>query len=220
MAETKKTTKKAETKPVETEKTFTSAEVEAMIQKALADYASKTPVVQTAKEEYVTLCFIGAIAAGTVVSLGKLGQINSAGMPRDFVKKDFIDSLGIPVVDALLRSRELVVLDGLTDIERERFGVDYKEGETLTTQAFYSLLSYDKKKICEIYARLCDAHKKTVAKIYQTAYFENHDNRITPDTVKALNKLSKKVDQKGLFTSILEYMGNKLKEDEENETTD
>ena len=214
MAEKKKTAKPAEA--AETEKTFSAAEVQEMIQKAIAEYATRnTPIIQTAKDEYVTLCFIGAIANGTAVNLGKLGTINKAGTPRDFAKKDFIDALGIPVVDALLRSRELVVLNGLTDIERERFNLEYKEGETLSTKAFYSLLSYGKEQICDIYKKLCEAHKRTVAKIYCDAYFEKHDNRISSVTVKALNKLSKTVDKNGLFTPILDDMGAKLKEDDE-----
>lgn len=196
-------------------KRYTADELNDAVQKAVAEALAKQPaaqpqtVVQVAKDEYVTILFIGAIAQGTVVALPKWGQITYAGGMLDIPKKDFLQGIGIQVNNALLRNRQILVISGLTDEERRRFGLEYKEGEYLTAEALYAILGYGKEQVCEIFTKLCEEHKRTVAKIFLTAYFENGDNRINRETVKELNKISKTVDKDGLFTPILEDMGRK-----------
>ena len=178
---------------------------------AVEAYKASQPqtVVQVAKDEYVTVLFIGAIASGTTVSMPKWGQINYAGGMLDIPKKEFLQGIGVQVNNALLRERQIIVLSGLTDEERRRFGVDYKEGEYLTDKALYELVGYDTEKVCDIFTKLCDEHKRIVAKVYLTAYFEKQDKRVHRDTVKALNSLSKSVDKDGLFTPIIKDMGRR-----------
>ena len=178
---------------------------------AVEAYKASQPqtVVQVAKDEYVTVLFVGAIASGTTVSMPKWGQINYAGGMLDIPKKEFLQGIGAQVNSALLRERQIIVLSGLTDEERRRFGVDYKEGEYLTDKALYEIVGYKKEKVCDIFNKLCDEHKRIVAKIYLTAYFEKRDKRVHRDTVKALNSLSKSVDKDGLFTPIIEDMGRR-----------
>ena len=192
-------------------KKYSEDEVKAMIAEALEQFKASQPqtVVQVAKDEYVTVLFIGAIASGTTVSMPKWGQINYAGGMLDIPKKEFLQGIGVQVNNALLRERQIIVLSGLTDEERRRFGVDYKEGEYLTDKALYELVGYDTEKVCDIFTKLCDEHKRIVAKVYLTAYFEKQDKRVHRDTVKALNSLSKSVDKDGLFTPIIEDMGRK-----------
>ena len=203
--ETNETTKRPATKK------YSEDEVKAMIAEALEQFKASQPqtVVQVAKDEYVTVLFIGAIASGTTVSMPKWGQINYAGGMLDIPKKEFLQGIGVQVNNALLRERQIIVLSGLTDEERRRFGVDYKEGEYLTDKALYELVGYDTEKVCDIFTKLCDEHKRIVAKVYLTAYFEKQDKRVHRDTVKALNSLSKSVDKGGLFTPIIEDMGRK-----------
>lgn len=217
MAEVKNETLDEEVEQEKTKrsynKKFSQDEVNDIVQKAVAEaleaYKASQPqtVVQVAKDEYVTILFIGAIAEGTTVSMPKWGQINYAGGMLDIPKKEFLQGIGVQVNNALLRERQIIVLSGLTDEERRRFGVDYKEGEYLTVTALYELIGYDTEKICDIFAKLCNEHKRIVAKIFIGAYFDKHDNRINRETVKALNSLSKSVDKDGLFTPILEDMG-------------
>lgn len=195
-------------------KKFSQDEVNDIVQKAVAEALAKQQtqpqtVVQVAKDEYVTILFIGAIAEGTVVAMPKWGQITYAGGMLDISKKDFLQGIGIQVNAALLKDRKILVISGLTDEERRRFGVAYKEGEYLTAQALFELVGYEKDKICDIYAKLCEEHKRVVAKVYLSAYFDKHDNRINRETIKELNKLSKAIDSDGLFTPILEDMGRK-----------
>ena len=203
--ENNETTKRPATKK------YSEDEVKAMIAEALEQFKVSQPqtVVQVAKEEYVTVLFIGAIAGGTTVSMPKWGQINYAGGMLDIPKKEFLQGIGVQVNNALLRERKIIVLSGLTDEERRRFGVDYRDGEYLTDKALYELIGYDTEKVCDIFNKLCDEHKRIVAKIYLTAYFEKQDKRIHRDTVMALNSLSKSVDKDGLFQPILEDMGRK-----------
>ena len=200
-------------------KAYTEDDVKKLIASAIADYsATQAPqqtIVQVAKDEYVTVLYLGAIAAGTTVCVGNLGQITYSGGTLDIPKKDFIHGLGVPVINALLRKRSLIVVEGLTDEERARFGLLYNEGELLNTGTYYKLFDLKSEEISKIYSKLCDTHKRLVAQMYISAYFEHRDNRINMETVKMLNKLSRVVDKAGLFTPILEDMGKQLVEEDE-----
>jgi hypothetical protein len=126
------------------------------VKSALASYSKEHRNDQAvySKEEYVTLLYIGAIADGTVVSLGKLGQINKAGATRDIPKKEFLQGMTYSI-EKMLESRALIVVNGLTQEERERYGLDYKEGELLTQEAFYKLLNYSDSEITSVFRKLC-----------------------------------------------------------------
>lgn len=197
-------------------KRYTADEVKEIVQKAVSETLAKNQpaqtqtILQVAKEEYVTIMYIGANASGTVVAMPKWGAITYAGGMIDVPKKEFMQGIGIPVNNALLRNRKIIVVSGLTKEEKIRFGVDYKEEELLSADMFFALLNYSKDEICKIFEKLCDEHKRTVAKVYFTAYFEQHDNRVNPETTKALNELSKGIDKDGLFTPILEDYGKKF----------
>lgn len=197
-----------------TAKIFTEDELNAAVQAAVAEAMKniqpQQTVVQVSQEEYVTLLYLGQFARGTSVVMPIWGTITYAGGTLDVPKKDFLRGLGNPVNAALLRKHKILVIGGLTDAERRRFNLAYKEGEVLTQNAFYGLLTYSTEKICAIFEKLCPDHKQLVAKLYLAAYFEKHDKRVAADTVKALNELSKKDNEKGLFTQILVDMGKKF----------
>lgn len=195
--------------------TFTQEQVEAMIAKALADAraeekSEKTVVV--APEERVTLVFIGGIASGTSVNLGNLGKINRDGGVIEVPKKDFLAGVSV-AVDSLLAERKLIVLDGLDEAERERYGVLYKENEVLTVNAYHKLFDYDIATLSEIFSKLCNEQKKIVAKVFYTAFSEpenpNH-GKITIEKCRALNEISKQTVGEGLFSYILDDMGREL----------
>ncbi len=199
-------------------KMYTEDEVRAIAAQAVKDALSsydkehRNDTAVYHKEEYVTLLYIGAIADGTVVSLGeKLGQINKAGATRDIPKRDFLQGTTY-TVERMLEERSLIVVNGLTKEERERFGVDYKEGELLTQEAFYKLLNYSDSEITDIFRKLCVDHRRVVAKLFLSAYFEKGDNRITAEKVKSLNEISKENDKDGMFKPILEDMGDRFAE--------
>ena len=197
------------------EKTYSEAEMSAIVAEAVKnalkaydkEHRNDQPVYN--REEYVTLLYIGAIAEGTTVSLGNLGQINKAGATRDIPKKDFLQGMTFGI-EKMLESRALIVLNGLTKEERERYGLDYKEGELLTQEAFYKLLNYSDSEIVSIFRKLCEDHRRVVAKLFLSAYFEKGDNRITAEKVKSLNEISKENDKDGMFKPILEDMGDRF----------
>ena len=212
--ETPKTAEAEEITPAE-EKKYTESDVDRIVKDAIAAYAKNAAEATEKEAKYVTVMYLGAIASGTTVSLGKLGTFNKPGVPRNIPRDIFLENLGRPVVDHLISARRLIVLDGLTDEERERYGLDYSESEVLSKNAFFKLLDYNKATICDIFSKMCVQHKRLIAKIYHTAYFENHDARVRAETVKALNVLSKKDEKSGMFALILEDMGRKFAENEE-----
>lgn len=227
--ETKKTTTRTATKTtkVATEKAvsnladtrkdeakFTQEEVNEMIRQALADFAktqanSQSPIIQVAKaEESVTLMFTDTIAKGSVVALGNLGQINSSFGTIDIPKKDFKQGKN-SLVDKLLEKRKLVVLNGLTDEEAQRYGVEYKDGELLSQTDYYKLLDFPTPEIVRLFSKLCETHQRVVATTFITAY-QRGDKRVTQEKVKAINDVSKIIDSDGMLTPILKDMGTKL----------
>lgn len=180
---------KAEVKEVKTEQTFSKSEVEKMIAEAVANAMAKantTPsVIQVeAKNEYVTLMYIGGIAQGTTVNLGELGQIYRDGDSITVEKKHFVAHIN-STVDLLLKKRELIVVEGLTPEERIRFGVNYRENELLNGDTFARLLDMSAEELAETYKGLNDTHKGIVVNAFYSASL-NSDKRATTDKIKAI----------------------------------
>lgn len=210
---------KAEATAVETkepEKTFTETEVKAMLsdlkKEMMEEFAKTQPaVVQVAKEEYVSLLYVGAISQGTVVNMGPLGRFTRAGAMIDVRKKEFLNGQTM-VVSKLLEKRHVIVVDGLTDDERARYGLDYKEGEVLTKKAFERLLQFSEDELFAVFTRLCDQHKGIVCKIFISEYFEKNNPDVTLGKVKKLNNATKHINEEGLLRPILKDMGDKIGE--------
>lgn len=200
-------------------KMFSEDDVKALIAEALKakeqelvslaqrQAAAQPVVMQVKQDDMVTLLFLGAIAQGTVVTLGTLGQINRAGGTIDVPKSAFFQGLTY-TVEQMLQNRKLIVVNGLTDEERERFGVKYRDGELLSANNFYRLLDLDVATLKDIYPKLCEEHQRMIATMFITAY-EKDDVRVNMEKVKALNKISKKLDKDGLFTPIVQSLNDK-----------
>lgn len=203
------------TTPAVEERKFTFDEVkkliEAELEKERAKFANiQAPVINVAQEEYVTVVYIGMFSAGTTVAVGGLGLITRPGNTLDIPKKKFIEGLGNPTVDALLRERSLIVISGLSEIDMARYGIAYKPGEVLTQDEFFKVLDYGKEQICSIFSKVCNQHKYVIAKMYNNAYFELHDGRIDIETVKMLNEISKQTVGESLFAPILQDFADKI----------
>lgn len=195
-------------------KVFTEDELNAAVKAAVAEamkgVQTQPTIVQVEKTEYVGMLFLGRFAEGTSVNLPIWGQITRTGETIDVPKKDFLCGLGKRTNKEFLRNRKLIVVDGVTDDERKRFGLDYKEGEVLTQDAYYKLLLLPKDEVCRIYERLCPEHKELVARIFHAAYFEERRKDIPLETVKALNDISKSICPDGLFRRILKSQAEEL----------
>lgn len=208
-------------KPAE-KKEFTTADIQAVLQTPEAQAlmqsmvaqmlaAQQPAVVQIApqKEEMVTLLYMGAVAEGSRVNLGeKLGEIMGRGGTRTISKTVFFENMTPNVINRL-KDRRLIVMDGLTDEERERYGVNYKDGELVSKDIYYKLLDLDEDAVVSIFKKACFRHKQLIASLYGDAYNAG-DNRINQPLIEKLQKASKEVDKAGMFTAILKDMAKAL----------
>ena len=219
---TKRTVKKAEEKPAE-KKTFTDDEIaavlqtekaqdfmQAMIKKALEEQkAQQTVIAAPVAEEMVSLLYMGNVAEGSMVHLNDtLGEIQGRGGLLYIPKRVFLQNLTQPV-QRRLKNRRLIVTDGLTDEERERYGVKYEDGELLSQDIYKKLFSYDDDKICEIFDHACRKHKEIIVTLFIDAYQAGHKH-VTQSLVERLNEISKKTDPNGMFRAILKDMARVL----------
>nr|DAP33638.1 MAG TPA: hypothetical protein [Caudoviricetes sp.] len=193
------------------EKLYTEDEVVKLIQRALKKQEEQKPsIVQVAEDRYVQLTFIGVIASGTSVNLGALGKISRPGTVIDVPKKDFIKSLGVPVVEALLRSREIIVVDGLTDAERERFGLKYKDKEVLSVDEFFNIPKMSVDELSKRMDEVCVTHKKVIADVVLGEYFEKSNPSVTLAFIKKLSVAAKRNGLGDVFYPALNDMAQQI----------
>lgn len=207
-----KATSKKQYSSEEIANVLNTPEAQAAMQKMIAEMLAKQPQpvmqVNYQKEEMVTLLYMGAVAEGSMVTLWEGFEIQGRGGTRDIPKKEFLQHLSQGVIKRL-KDRRLIVVDGLSDDERERYGVKYTDNELASVDIYYKLLSYDEDKIISIFKNVCDSHKTIIASLFKTAYMA-HDNRINQPLIERLNKASKTVDPKGMFSDILRDMAREL----------
>lgn len=207
-----KTTSKKQYSSEEIANVLNTPEAQAAMQKMIAEMLAKQPQpvmqVNYQKEEMVTLLYMGAVAEGSMVTLWEGFEIQGRGGTRDIPKKEFLQHLSQGVIKRL-KDRRLIVVDGLNDDERERYGVKYTDNELASVDIYYKLLSYDEDKIISIFKNVCDSHKTIIASLFKTAYMA-HDNRINQPLIERLNKASKTIDPKGMFSDILKDMAREL----------
>ena len=187
------------------------AAIQQMIAEALKNQQPVQPqIVQVSTEEpMITLLYMGSVAPGAVVDLGdKIGTIMGHGGTKDVPKKLFLQNLTTNILRRL-KDRRLVVLAGLSDEERSRYGLDYAEGELAPADIYEKLLGYNEKTVVDIFSKACYRHKQLIATLYIDAYIA-HDNRVNQPLIQKLQEISKTVDSDGMFTSILKDMARNL----------
>ena len=210
--------KKAEPK----EETYTRSQLDeivaAAVAKALADQAEKQPnVVRVSTDTpMVKLLFQCECSPVNVISFGANGKFGSItgktgrlAIPKDSFVGEFRDEL----VQNLLASRELIVIDGLTDEEREMYGVNYRKGEFMDEKVFAKMVDMG-DAILDIYPELNQTYKDMVAKRFAEEY-ERNPKKIARGLVVKLNDLSKEsvkdlpkgdLRKKGAFIGVIEEM--------------
>lgn len=204
------------------EKTFTEADVQRIVAEAVAKAMANVPqaqpqtvVINNAKEEMVTLLCMETVAKDSTVPIGKLGEIQGWGGTRDIPKKEFMQNI-TPAISKRLKDRRLVVLDGFNEEERERYGVNYTEGELLSSNIYYKLLTMGEDEIVNIFKKACFRHKQIIATLYIDAYMSG-DNRVNQPFIQKLNEISKKDEPDGMFRPILKDMIAALNEEADGE---
>lgn len=183
---------------------FDVSELEAL-RREIAQLRARTENQPVQSDSVVELTFLAAVSPDNVTSLGDYGSLNGVGGCIEVPRKEFGGRFLTPVVRSLLRDRSLIVCSGLTETERKRYGVDYKDGELLDVDAFDRLLDMDMDVLTTLFRRLCPEHRQFAATRFITAY-ERGDNRVSREKVESLNDISRETDPKGLFSPILEGM--------------
>ena len=243
MAETKKrsttTTKKTTAKktkevvpeavPVEqATPVFTQDEVNAIVaqavEAALAKQAQQNVIRVSADTPMVKLLYQCECSPVNVINFGvngKFGSITGKTGKLNITKEAFVGEFRDELVQALLASRELIVIDGLTDEEREMYGVAYKKGEYMDEKVFAKMVDMG-NAILDIYPDLNQTYKDMVAKRFAEEY-EKNPKRIARDLVVKLNDMSKKsfkdlpkgdLRRKGSFSGVIEKMNEAEVEEE------
>lgn len=204
------------------QKTYSEADVQAMIAKAVAEAMAvkekETP--KNANDGMVTLRFFDEVNDSNLIYLGdngKYGQIIGKRWTGQVPKMAFIGDFRTPLIQKLLEDRNLIVLDGLTDDERKLYGVNYVEGEFIDDKLYESLLNMPEGDLLEVYRGLCPEWKRLVAVKFAEAYATGK-LKVSRNALLALNRESRKADKgggKGAFRGIIEKMNIAEEMDEE-----
>lgn len=183
------------------------AELKAM----LAAKESQPQVINvTQHDEPVYFLFEAEVADDNIYEIGDHGQYGRiTGKTGNFsVPKNELSRAMDQLFRTLMDNRWIIVLSGLTEEEREIYGVNYSEGEYLDKKAFMKMVDLGDQML-DIYPKLCAGHKEMVAKRYYEAYLAGNP-KVTRELVVQLNKLSKDAgNKKGDFSAIIELMNEK-----------
>lgn len=204
------------------EETYTRSQLDeivaAAVAKALAEQAAKEPnvVKVSADTPVVKLRYQCECSPVNVIRFGvngKFGSITGKTGVLTIPKEAFLGEFRDNLAQKLLATRELLVIDGLTDEEREMYGVSYKKGEYMDEKAFAKMVDMG-ADILDIYPDLNDTYKAMVAKRFAEEY-EKHPKKISRSLVVKLNAMSKagtkdlpKGDPRktGAFAQVIEAM--------------
>ena len=153
----------------------------------------KPQVIQVAPDtERVYFLWQADVADYNLVTFGPGGMYGSiTGKTGTFsVPKNELSRILDNRTRGFIERRWLIVVDGLTDEERESLGVAYADGEILDRKVFAKMVSLGKDEICEIYPRLCKSHKDMVARRYYEEW-QNGNSAVTREKVIALRDLTR-----------------------------
>ena len=216
-ATAKETAEKAAVKetavPIEETKPETRPEPETEasapeIQETAVPTQAVQPMVLMPKEPDVKILYMDAVDKTNQIPIGNGRVITGPGKIFNVAMSYFEGEFQNPFRMKLLANRKFIVLSGLTEEQREQYGVNYKEGEIIKKLGMFDfLLGCPTEQAVEVFKNLCPSHRKMVATRFNDA-FEKGDNRITRDKIEALNEISKGdyPDGKGAFGRILVAM--------------
>lgn len=176
----------------------------------------KPQVIQVAADtERVYFLWQAEVADYNLVTFGPGGMYGSiTGKTGTFsVPKNELSRILDNRTRGFIQKRWLIVLDGLTDDERESLGVAYRDGEILDKKVFSRMVDLSKDEICEVYEKLCDSHKEMVGRRYYEAW-QNKNNAVTRDKVIALRNLSREL---GLNIQAFQQILKEMNANEEEE---
>lgn len=210
--------------------TFTLEQVQKMIEEALqkrdAEAKKAEGLTAASTDGVVTMFFQAEVNDANEIHLGpngKFGTITGRHATITIPKRDFIGEFRTTTVQNLLKNRNLIVTDGLTDSERKIYGVDYRQGEYLEPEVYQRLIDMG-DKVLEIFGGLNVTWHEMIASKFAEAY-ENKTLKCSRECLVKLNKMSKKdykdlpkgdERKKGGFYGIIHQM-NAADENDEDE---
>ena len=197
--------------------TFTLDQVQKMIEEALKKHDEEKKDSPAPKDDgTVTLRFQMEVNDGNVLPLGpngKFGEITGKSATIVVRHQDFVGEFRTQLVQNLLKSRNLIVVDGLTDAERKIYGVDYHDGEYLEPVIYERLIEMG-DGVLDVFPSLNVTWQEMIATKFIEA-FENHKLLCSRDCLLELNRITKKnytnlpqgdARRKGAFYPIIHAM--------------
>lgn len=173
-------------------------------------------VIQVAPDtERVYFLWQAEVADYNLVTFGPGGMYGSiTGKTGTFsVPKNELSRILDDRTRRFIEKRWLIVVDGLTDDERESLGVAYRDGEILDKKAFQRMIDLPTEDICEIYRKLCPSHREMVGRRFYEAY-QNRDRNVTRSKVIALRNLNREL---GLDVQAFQQILKEMNASEEEE---
>ena len=228
MQETENTTarkrKPKQETPVQTEApTFTQEQVQAMIDAALAKYAEEHKAEPSAEQTaaqpndgVVTIIWQAEVNDANELLIGpngKYGVITGKHAVIPIQHRDFVSDFRTTTMQYYLKTRNLIVVDGLTDDERKVYGLEYRQGEYLEPAVYERLIEMG-DKVLEIFPKLHPTWREMVATKFTDAY-ENKTLKCSREALIEMNKISKQdyanlpkgdMRRKGCFWAIIHAM--------------
>lgn len=182
-------------------------QIDAMQEQLLA--LQRPQVIQVAADtERVYFLWQAEVADYNLVTFGPGGMYGSiTGKTGTFsVPKNEMSRILDDRTRRFLEKRWLIVVDGLSDDERESLDVAYKDGEILDRKVFARMVDLPKDEISEVYRKLCKSHKEMVGIRFYEAWLNRNEN-VTREKVIALRNITRDegLDIKA-FQQILQEM--------------
>lgn len=176
--------------------------------------AAPQPIYQmvTPKDPTVKILYLDSAIANNQIPIGHGRVITGSGRIFSVALSEFEGEFMTPLTMQLIDQRKFIILDGLTQEQREQYNCDYKTGEVLKKEGIFDyLISCKTEEAVRIFSNLCTAHRELVGTRILTAW-ENGDNRITRDKLEGLNAISKGdyPDNKGIFTQIIQELNEQI----------
>ena len=199
---------------------FTQSQVDEMIAQAVAkamEQQKKQQAAVPSASDMVTMRFMAEVNDRNVVYLGKdgkYGQIIGKRWMGQIPKMAFIGDFRTPLIQQLLKTRNLIVMDGLTDDERKLYGVMYASGEVIDDKLYDRLVRMEEKDLVPIYRGLCAEWRRMLAVKFADA-FDRGELKVSRGTLLELNRISKRdnrhlskddVLRKGAFYPLIQKL--------------
>lgn len=145
-------------------------------------------IVSSDSSERVWFLWMADVADDNVTLIGEHGEYGRivGKVGTFYVPKNDLSRILDTATRYYLEHRWMIVIDGLTDEERETLGVNYKEGELLDRNAFTKIAEMG-KELTDIFPALCDSHKDMVVGRLHEAY--ENGKKIDRQQIIDLNKI-------------------------------